>query len=522
MIFNGPYPPVSIPDVPLTQFVLQRAGKFAHKPALIDGPTGRIISYAELTRAISQVAGSLAKRGFKKGDVFGILSSNIPEYAIIFHAVASLGGINTPINPLYTEPEIAHQLRDANARFLVCGEQFLDKGLAAAQIAQVEEVFVFGEVQGATPFSSLLQDNGEVPYVEIDTREDLVVLPYSSGTTGLPKGVMLTHYNLVANLCQMEGLDYFSEDDTLICVLPLFHIYGLVVVLNMGLYTGSTIVTMPRFDFEQFLKVVSDYGVTLAHLVPPIVLALSKSPIVADYDLSKLRKIFSGAAPLDQNLTRACMDRLDCGIRQGYGMTETSPVTHSSPADPDQVKFGSVGVAAPNTECRILDLQTGEPLGPNKEGELCVRGPQIMKGYLNRPEATAATIDSEGWLHTGDIAYADEDSHFFIVDRAKELIKYKGFQVPPAELEALLLTHPSVLDAAVIPCPDEEAGEVPKAFVVLRGAATAEEIMAFVAERVAPYKKLRFVEFTDKIPKSPSGKILRRVLVQSERERKQN
>ena len=290
---------------------------------------------------------------------------------------------------------------------------------------------------------------------------------------------MLTHHNLVANMCQMEGLEYFSEDDTLICVLPLFHIYGLVVILNMGLYTGSTIVTMPRFDLEKFLQAVADYGVTLAHLVPPIVLTLSKHPVVDNYDLSKLKRIFSGAAPLDHNLTRACMERLDCGIRQGYGMTETSPVTHSSPADATKVKFGSVGVAAPNTECRILDLSTGEALGPNKEGELCVRGPQIMKGYLNRPESTAATIDAEGWLHTGDIAYADADSHFFIVDRAKELIKYKGFQVPPAELEALLLAHPSVADAAVIPCPDEEAGEVPKAFVVLRGAATEQELMEF-------------------------------------------
>lgn len=522
MIFKSPYPEVTIPEIPLTQFVLQRAKQLGKKPALIEGPTGRTITYGELGGMISTVAGGLAAKGFKKGDVFGIVSPNVPEYAIIFHAVASLGGINTPINPLYTAQEIGHQLQDAGARFLVSNEQFLEKALDAARVAGVEEVFVFGEAAGATPFANLFQGNGVMPDVQIDSREDLVALPYSSGTTGLPKGVMLTHYNLVSNMCQMEGLDYFSGDDTLICVLPLFHIYGLVVILNMGLYTGSTIVTMPRFDLEGFLKAVTDYGVTLAHLVPPIVLALSKNPIVDNYDLSKLKRIFSGAAPLDHNLTRACMERLDCGIRQGYGMTETSPVTHSSPADPAEVKFGSVGVAAPNTECRILDLSTGEALGPNKEGELCVRGPQIMKGYLNRPESTAATIDAEGWLHTGDIAYADEDSHFFIVDRAKELIKYKGFQVPPAELEALLLTHPSVADAAVIPCPDEEAGEVPKAFVVLRGAATEQEIMTFIEERVAPYKRLRFVEFTDKIPKSPSGKILRRVLVQSERERKKH
>jgi acyl-CoA synthetase (AMP-forming)/AMP-acid ligase II len=211
------------------------------------------------------------------------------------------------------------------------------------------------------------------------------------------------------------------------------------------------------------------------------------------------------------------MDRLGCTIRQGYGMTETSPVTHSSPAPPAELKFGSVGVAAPNTECKIVDLETGTALGPGERGEVWVRGPQIMKGYLNNPEATAQTIDIHGWLHTGDIGYADEDGHFFIVDRAKELIKYKGFQVPPAELEAVLLTHPSIADAAVIPYPDDEAGEVPKGIVVLKEPAEAEAILEFVAGRVAPHKRIRHLEFVDKIPKSPSGKILRRVLVDAEK-----
>jgi acyl-CoA synthetase (AMP-forming)/AMP-acid ligase II len=536
MIFRGPFPDVDIPEIPLTRFVFQNASARADKAALIDGPSGRVITYSELESSIARVAASLARRGFKKGDVFGILSPNVPEYAIVFHAVAVLGGINSPVNPLYTAHEIGHQLKDAGARFLVTVPQFLEKATAAVREAGIEELFIFekaGDVvngaNGATPFSSLLEGDGDVPEVAINPREDLVALPYSSGTTGLPKGVMLTHHNLVANLRQMDGLQYFTEHDTLICVLPLFHIYGLVVVLNMGLQQGSTIVTAPRFELEPFLELLEKHRVTLAHLVPPIVLALSKNPVVDDYDLSQLKTIFCGAAPLGEHLTRACMQRLDCEIRQGYGMTETSPVTHSSPADPAQVKFGSVGVPAPNTECKIVDLETGTPLGPNQEGELCVRGPQVMKGYLNRPEATAATIDSEGWLHTGDIGYADAEGHFFIVDRAKELIKYKGFQVPPAELEALLLTHPSVADAAVIPCQDDEAGEVPKGFVVLKDGTTGEEpvisptpdeLMEFVAASVAPHKKIRLLEFTDKIPKSPAGKILRRVLVQQERERK--
>jgi len=524
MIFSGPFPEVDIPKVPVTTFVLQRAKERGDKPALIDGPSGRTIKYSELGDQIYRVAASLWKRGFKKGEVFGILSPNLPEYAIAFHAVACLGGIASPVNPLYTENEIAHQLKDAGARFLVTIPQFLDKAMSAARDAGIEELFIFDEpgdvVEVGTRFSSLLESDGKFPEVAINPIEDLVALPYSSGTTGLAKGVMLTHYNLVANMCQMEGLDYFTESDTLICVLPLFHIYGLVVVLNMGLSQGSTIVTVPRFELELFLKLVQDHGVTLAHLVPPIVLLLSKSPIVDSYDLSKLQTIFSGAAPLDEHLTRACMERLGCDVRQGYGMTETSPVTHSSPADPAQVKFGSVGVPAPNTQCKVVDLGTGETRGANQEGEICVRGPQIMKGYLNRPEATAATVDSDGWLHTGDIGYADAEGHFFIVDRAKELIKYKGFQVPPAELEALLLTHPAVADAAVIPVPDDEAGEIPKAFVVSRGETSAAELMDFVTERVAPHKKIRLLEFIDKIPKSASGKILRRVLVQQERERK--
>ena len=517
MIFKGPYPDVEIPETALTPFVLHRAKELAGKAALIDGPSGRSVTYSQFVDSIAIVAYNLAQRGFKKGEVIGILSPNCPEYGIAFHAIATLGGVVTPINPLYTHNEIAHQLKDAGARFLVCAPMCLEKAREAANQAGIEEIFVFGEAEGATPFATLLVDNGRATQVEIDAREDFVALPYSSGTTGLPKGVMLTHYNLVANLCQMEGLSYFSEDDTLICVLPLFHIYGLVVVLNMGLYTGATIVTMPRFELESFLKAIQDYNVTLAHLVPPIVLALSKHPAVDNYRLPKLKTIFSGAAPLGEELTRACMDRLGVVVRQGYGLTETSPVTHSSPAPPRELKFGSVGVAAPNTEVKVVDLETGEALPPNERGEVCVRGPQVMKGYLNRPDATAETIDPEGWLHTGDIGYADEDGHFFIVDRAKELIKYKGLQVAPAELEAVLLTHPSVADAAVIPYPDEEAGEVPKAIVVLKQETPPATILEYVAQRVAPHKKIRYIEFVDKIPKSPSGKILRRVLVDEER-----
>ncbi|HEY6118663.1 MAG TPA: AMP-binding protein, partial [Pyrinomonadaceae bacterium] len=305
MIFSSPYPDVEIPEIPLVTFVLQRAAELGDKPALIEAPTGRTITYAQLDQSIRRVASSLARKGFGKGDVLGILSPNVPEYAIAFFAVAALGGIVTPINPLYTAHEIGLQLNDAGARLLIAGPAFVDKAQQAAVDSKVEELFVFGNSERATPFASLLEGSGELPKVEIDPRNDLVVLPYSSGTTGLPKGVMLTHYNLVANLCQMDGLDYFSENDTLICVLPLFHIYGLVVILNMGLHMGATIVMMPRFDLEDFLQAARDFDVSLAHLVPPILLSLSKNPIVDKYHLPRLKMIFSGAAPLGEELTRA-------------------------------------------------------------------------------------------------------------------------------------------------------------------------------------------------------------------------
>ena len=517
MIFRSPYSDVTVPELPLAEFVLRRAAELPDKPALIDAATGRAMSYGELAGAVRRAAAGLHARGMRKGDVLALFSPNLPEYAVAFLAVAMLGGVVTTVNPLYTAAEVAHQLKDAGAKYLVTIPPLVGRALEAARGTVVEEVFVFGGAEGATPFGSLLAAGGAPPETEINTLEDVVALPYSSGTTGVAKGVMLTHYNMVANLCQLQDHDKTCELDTLIAVLPFFHIYGMNVLLNYGLSQGSTIVILPRFEMEQFLGALQTDGVTRAHLVPPIILALAKHPVVDEFDLSSLKMIMSGAAPLGESLSAACGERLQCVIKQGYGMTEASPVTHMCGEDPAGIKYGSIGQCIPSTECKIVDLETGAALGPGQEGELWVRGPQVMRGYLNRPEATAETLDAEGWLHTGDIGYADSDGHFFIVDRAKELIKYKGFQVAPAELEAVLLTHPAVADAAVVPSPDEEAGEVPKAFVVLKGEATERELKEFVAARVAPHKKVRRLEFTDQIPKSPSGKILRRLLVQRER-----
>jgi acyl-CoA synthetase (AMP-forming)/AMP-acid ligase II len=528
MVIKSAWPDVSIPEVSITEYVLRHAERLRDKPAMVDGVSGRALTYGQLADGIQRVATGLARRGFRKGDVFAIYSPNLPEYAVLFNAVASLGGINTTVNPLYTAAELATQLRDSGARFLITVPAVLDKAKEAAAAVGIDDVYVFGTAAGAQPFSELLEAPAAPPTVQIDPRKDVVALPYSSGTTGLPKGVMLTHYNLVANLCQCEGaksFDGFKETDVVIAVLPFFHIYGMVVIMKLALSRGGTVVSMPRFEFREFLGALEKHRVTTAPLVPPIVLGMVKNPAVAEFDLSSIRMVFSGAAPLGEDIARQLSKKLGCPVVQGYGMTEASPVTHLSPTSNAPVKPGSIGLVVPNTEVRLMAVDGDGEVGRGQEGELWIRGPQIMKGYLNRPDETAAAIDADGWYHTGDVGYVDEEGWFFIVDRTKELIKYKGLQVAPAELEALLLTHPAVLDAAVIRKADEEAGEVPKAFVVLKPDDTsrktpAEAIMSFVAERVAPHKRVRHLEFIDQIPKSASGKILRRLLVQQEHARR--
>jgi acyl-CoA synthetase (AMP-forming)/AMP-acid ligase II len=517
--------PVDIPDVSLSEFILEDAAGRGDKPALIDGPTGRTVTYRELAGGVERVAAGLAERGFERGDVFGIISPNLPEFPVAFQGVVRAGGVVTTVNPLSTEDELVHQLGDSEARSLLTVPPLLETVRAAGDRVGVEEVFVFGEAEGATSFSDLLAGGGDPPdTADLDPAEALAALPYSSGTTGFPKGVMLTHRNLVANVVQFDPFDDSSSDDVLIGILPFFHIYGMTVIANAALRKGATIVTMPRFDLESFLSLLEEHRVTKAFIVPPILVALAKHPVVDDYDLSSLVRLSSGAAPLGEELGAAVRERIGCEVVQGYGMTETSPVTHFVPVEraPEWTKYGSVGPVLPGVEARVVDVETGEELSEEalhegERGELHVRGPNVMKGYLNNEEATRETIDADGWLHTGDVATVDADDDFYIVDRVKELIKYKGYQVPPAELEALLLTHDAIADAAVIPVPDEEAGEIPKAYVVSEGEVTAEEVMQFAAERVAPYKKVRAVAFIDEIPKSSSGKILRRELVERDR-----
>ena len=517
MIFRSRFPDVVIPDVSLADYVFQHVNGFLDLPALVDGPSGRKVTFRELLALTDKVAGALASRGFGRGDALCIFSPNIPEYAAVFFGVSKLGGINTTANPMYGAEELRKQLADSGARIVVTIPILAERAREALEKVGGGEVVVFGEASSCTSFASFVASAIAVPVVTIDAARDVLALPYSSGTTGLPKGVMLTHRNLVANLAQCDFIDTSEPGDCTIGILPFFHIYGLVVILCMLLRRGVAVVTMPQFELEMYLRLTQDYRCKAAYLVPPIALALAKHPIVDNFDLSSLKMINSGAAPMGAALELQLGERLNCLAKQGYGMTETSPVTHFTPEDLSMVRHGSAGLMVPNTECRIRDLENGTDLGPGERGELLVRGPQVMLGYLNHPEATAQAIDADGWLHTGDVAYADEDGFFFIVDRLKEFIKYKGYQVAPAELEAVLLTHPAVGDAAVIPKSDESAGEIPKAFVVAKRDVSAEELMAFVAERVAPFKKVREVEFIEKIPKSASGKILRRELIAMER-----
>jgi acyl-CoA synthetase (AMP-forming)/AMP-acid ligase II len=524
----SPYPDVEIPDLSVPEYILAVAKEKPDAPALIDGLKGDTITFGQLAGYVDRFAAALHERGLRKGDVVAVHCPNTPWYPVVFHGIAAAGCVMSPINSLYTPDEVAFQLRDSGAKVLITISLFLDRGLAATEKSPVDEIIVLDGAEGHASLLDLLGSQAPTPQVEFDPAEDLVALPYSSGTTGLPKGVMLTHRNLVANVEQCKPMIEVTGEDRVIAVLPFFHIYGLTVLMNSVLKWGGAVVTLPRFELEDFLRAIQDHKVTRAYVAPPILLALAKHPLVDQFDLSSLKAVTSGAAPLDEALALSAQNRLRKGadsgvvVNQGYGMTELSPVSHTTPdaglyppGTSGEVPKGSVGFAIPNTECRLLDTETGQEVEPGEPGELWVRGPQVMKGYLNNPEATAGTIDHEGWLHTGDVATVDGEGRYTITDRVKELIKYKGYQVAPAELEAVLIAHPEIADAAVIGVPDKESGEeLPKAFVVRAPGSqvTEEQVIEYVTSKVAPHKKIRFVEFIEQVPKAASGKILRKDL----------
>ncbi|MGD9863314.1 MAG: AMP-binding protein, partial [Pseudodonghicola sp.] len=478
---------------------------------LIDGPSGRSMTGAQFIGAVKSLAGGLTERGYAPGRVLALMAPNIPEYCVVFHGAAWAGGTVTTINPTYTAHEVNHQLIDSGAEILVTIPLFLDTAKAAAEGTGVKEIVVIGEAEGATPLSALM-GAPLAAQAPVDLDDHVVALPYSSGTTGLPKGVMLTHRNLAVNIDQSLAPADVKEGELTVAFLPFFHIYGLEVLMNIYLAAGGGLVTMPRFDLELFLELITKYRTPRLWIVPPVALALAKHPLVEKYDLSFVEQVNSAAAPLGADVAEAMGKRLGTNATQGYGMTELSPVSHVSPQG--HGKPGASGVTVSNTECRIVDPATGHDLPLGEDGELWVRGPQVMKGYLNNPKATAETIVDGGWMRTGDIGHFDADGYLYITDRLKELIKYKGFQVAPAEVEAEILTHHEIADVAVIGAPDPEAGEVPMAFVVPAPGATPtlETLQGYLEGRLSHYKQIRRMEIVPEIPKSTAGKILRRVL----------
>ncbi|WP_183100704.1 AMP-binding protein [Nocardioides pelophilus] len=522
MPFKSPFADVEIPDVSLYEYLFSGLTEDdLGRPAVFDSATGTETTYGDLRARIDAFAGALAARGIKPGDVVALQVPNTAAFIIAFHGILRAGATATTINSLYTPPEIANQLRDSGAIRYVTVSLLLPGALAGCSEVGLaaDNVIVLDGAEGHESLLDLLSEGATPPDISIDPSTHLAVLPYSSGTTGKAKGVMLTHRNLVANVEQSMSVIKEERDDVVLAVLPFFHIYGMNVIMSVTLRVRAKLVTMPRFDLDDFLRLIEEQRITFLYIAPPMAVALAKHPAVDTIDTSSIRAVLSGAAPLDQSLGDAVKARLGCGMLQGYGMTELSPVSHALPLDRDDISVGSVGMAVANVEFKVVDTLTGEeieavPGGRTAPGELWVRGPGVMVGYLGNDEATRETIDADGYLHTGDIVEVGPEGEVYVVDRLKELIKYKGYQVPPAELEAVLLTHPDIADAAVVPHPDEEAGEVPHAFVVVQEGAslTADEVMAYVAERVAPHKKIRIIDFIPVIPKSASGKILRKDL----------
>ncbi|MHB1171093.1 MAG: AMP-binding protein [Lacisediminihabitans sp.] len=521
-MFRSPLPDVAIPELSVYDALFASlTDADLDRTALIDGASGEVTTYRRLREQVNALAGALAARGIAVGDVVALHAPNVPAFATVFHGILRAGAIATTVNALYTAEEIATQLTDSGARMLFTVSPLLAQAAEAAHLAGLadENVIVLDGATGHPSLRDLLSMGAPPPEVSFDPAAQFAVLPYSSGTTGRPKGVILTHRNLVANVTQSQPIVGVFPEDRVLAVLPFFHIYGMTVLLNLALAQRASLVTMPRFDLAEFLRCISEYRCSYVFIAPPIAVALAKHPLVDQYDLSSLRTVFSGAAPLDGALGQAVAKRIGCRVRQGYGMTEMSPVSHAIPLDWDHVSLDSVGPTLPNIECKLVDPETGAEIeipaeGESAPGELLCRGPNIMVGYLGNPEATAAILEADGFLHTGDIATANAQGIVTIIDRLKELIKYKGYQVAPAVLEAVLLSHPGIADAAVIGVKDDDGQEIPKAFVVRQPGSelTGQDVMDFVAARVAPHEKVRRVAFTDSIPKSSSGKILRKDL----------
>lgn len=527
----SPHRTIEIPEVSVYDLLFSGlTPEVSDRVALTDSATGTAVTFGELRDRIDGFAGALAHRGLGVGDVVALHAPNSLAFAIAFHGIMRAGATVTTVGALGTAQDIAKQVTASGASLMLTVGLLGTAGAEGAKDAGLAEAAIIDLADEANGLVSLLAEGHGAPEVEFDPATHIAVLPFSSGTTGVPKGVELSHRNLVANIVQIGPLlmdNGQTPDSVIMAVLPFFHIYGMNVLLNSSLYNRTHLVTMPSFDLPRFLELHQEYGIDFTFVAPPIAVVLAKHPLVDQYDLSSLTTVLSGAAALDEKLAEAVQKRLGVAVLQGFGMTEASPVTHVSSRG--ETPLASIGLPVANTECKVVDLTDAdfaEILPPGNEGErsdsgeMWIRGPQVMQGYLNNEEATEVTLLRDGWLRTGDIVQYDHEGNVYVVDRSKELIKYKGYQVAPAELEALLMTHEAIADAAVVGYHRAEDGEeVPRAFVVLQVGLDGnvleidkEELMTWVAERVAPYKKIRMVEVTDVIPKSGTGKILRKDL----------
>jgi long-chain acyl-CoA synthetase len=509
--------------------VLASCRRHPEKTALVDTSCGRRLTFAEYGETVEALARGLVAAGLNTGEVVAIFLCNSWEFCTAYHAATLAGGIPTLLNPTYREREVRYQLGNSGAALLITDGPNID-GIDLAGLPSLRRVYTTRQQgSGSEPFPDLLKPvSATLPRPDQPSENTLAALPYSSGTTGLPKGVMLSHYNLIANVYQFLGphATPLSSSDNVLCFLPLYHIYGLNVMLNPALILGATLVLMPRFGVPQLTQLLKDEAITMMPLVPPAMNALCQAAEAGEFPKNhRLRWVKSGAAPLAPDLPRRFTALTGILVCQGYGMTEASPVTHVGYLEPELYRPDSIGHPLAQTECRVIgqadpetsadhaaEVSAGEP------GELVMRGPQFMQGYWKEPEATAAVL-RDGWYWSGDIVTRDAEGFYRVVDRRKEMIKYKGFPVAPAEVEAVLLEHPAVRECGVVGRPDAAAGEIPVAFVSLReGFSTCkkmeDELCAFVADRLTHYKQPREVHFVEVVPKTASGKILRRELRQ--------
>ncbi len=513
-------------NVFLHDAILASCRRHGEKTALVDASCGRRVGYAEYGEKVEALARGLVAAGVKPGEVVAIFLCNSWEFCAAYHAATLAGAIPTLLNPTYREREVRHQLGNSGAVMLITDRSNVD-GINLAGLPGLRRVYCTREQgSGTQVFSDLLKPvSAMLPLPGVSSQKTLAALPYSSGTTGMPKGVMLSHHNLVANVYQLlgPGAVTFSAADNILCFLPLYHIYGLNVILNPALMMGATLVLMPRFNVPQLASLITEEAITMMPLVPPAMNALCLAAEAEEFPKKHtVQWVKSGAAPLAPDLPRRFTALTGILVRQGYGMTEASPVTHVGYLEPELYRPDSIGHPLAQTDCRIVGQESADSgksvaeVAVGEAGELVMRGPQFMRGYWKEPDATAAVL-RDGWYWSGDIVTRDAEGFYRVVDRRKEMIKYKGFPVAPAEVEAVLLEHPAVRECGVVGRSDAAAGEIPVAFVALRDGFTSckkmeEELCAFVAERLTRYKQPREVHFVEVVPKTASGKILRREL----------